>query len=50
MKDFVNTVIPEWFDSRKKPALIENAIENAKKNYEEVNGEPDLYSLLRFIN
>lgn len=44
MKDFVNTVIPGGFDSRKKPALIENAIGNAKKNYKEVNGEPDLYS------
>lgn len=44
MKDFVNTVIPGGFDSRKKPALIENAIGNAKKNYKEVNGGPDLYA------
>lgn len=44
MKDFVNALISGGFDCRKNPALIENAIINAKKNYNEVNGEPDLYS------
>jgi hypothetical protein len=44
MKDFVNDVIPGGFDSRKMPAKMEEAINNAKMNFNTINGEPDLYS------
>ena len=44
IKEFVDAQIPGGFDSRKHPALIEAAIQNAKATYEEENQVPKLYS------
>ena len=44
IKEFVDAQIPGGFDSRKHPALIETAIQNAKATYEEENQVLKLYS------
>ena len=44
IKEFVDAQIPGGFDSRKHPALIEAAIQNAKATYEEENQVLKLYS------
>ena len=44
MKNFVDNMIPGGFDSRKHPAKIDSAINNASANYEECNDAPVLYS------
>ncbi len=44
IKEFVDACIPGGFDSRKHPALIEAAIQNANATYEEECGAPMLYS------
>lgn len=43
-KEFVDAQIPGGFDSRKHPAMIEAAIQNAKATYEEENQVLKLYS------
>lgn len=43
MKNFVDNMIPGGFDSRKHPAKIDSAINNASANYEECNDAPVLY-------
>ena len=44
IKEFVDAQIPGGFDSRKHPAMIEVAIQNAKATYEEENQVLKLYS------
>ena len=44
IKEFVDAQIPGGFDSRKHPAMIEAAIQNAKATYEEENQVLKLYS------
>lgn len=44
IKEFVDAQIPGGFDSRKHPAMIEVAIQNAKAMYEEENQVLKLYS------
>lgn len=44
MKEFVDAQIPGGFDSRKHPARIETAIQNASATYEEECHAPLLYS------
>ena len=44
IKEFVDAQIPGGFDSRKHPAMIETAIQNAKATYEEENQVLKLYS------
>lgn len=44
IKEFVDDQIPGGFDSRKHPAMIEAAIQNAKATYEEENQVLKLYS------
>ena len=44
IKEFVDAQIPGGFDSRKNPAMIEAAIQNAKATYEEENQVLKLYS------
>lgn len=44
IKEFVDAQIPGGFDSRKHPAMIEAAIQNAKATYEEENHVLKLYS------
>ena len=44
IKEFVDAQIPGGFDSRKHPAIIEAAIQNAKATYEEENQVLKLYS------
>ena len=44
IKEFVDAQIPGGFDSRKHPAMIEDAIQNAKATYEEENQVLKLYS------
>ena len=44
IKEFVDAQIPGGFDSRKHPAMIEVAIQNAKATYEEENQALKLYS------
>ena len=44
IKEFVDAQIPGGFDSRKHPARIETAIQNASAVYEEENNAPALYS------
>ena len=44
IKEFVEAQIPGGFDSRKHPAMIEVAIQNAKATYEEENQVLKLYS------
>ena len=44
IKEFVEAQIPGGFDSRKHPAMIEAAIQNAKATYEEENQVLKLYS------
>ena len=44
IKEFVDAQIPGGFDSRKHPAMIEAAIQNAKTTYEEENQVLKLYS------
>ncbi|KAA6326676.1 DNA ligase [termite gut metagenome] len=41
-KTFVNNSIAGGFDSRKHPIHIESAINNAKCNYSDIGGEPDI--------
>ena len=43
-KQFINNVIPGGFDSRSMPIEIENAIINAKNNFEITDNQPRLYS------
>lgn len=43
-KNFVNEKINGGFDSRRHPILLEEAINNSKKNYLEENGNPNLAS------
>ena len=44
IKEFVDAQIPGGFDSRKHPAMIEAASQNAKATYEEENQVLKLYS------
>ncbi len=44
IKEFVDAQIPGGFDSRKHPALIERAIQNASAIYEKEGNAPKLYS------
>lgn len=44
VKKFVDAMIPGGFDSRKHPAKIESAINNASAIYEEYNDAPVLYT------
>ena len=44
IKEFVDAQIPGGFDSRKHPAMLEAAIQNAKATYEEENQVLKLYS------
>ena len=44
IKEFVDAQIPGGFDSRKHPAMIEAAIQNAKATYEEENQVLKRYS------
>lgn len=44
IKEFVDAQIPGGFDSRKHPAMIEAAIQNAKATYEKENQVLKLYS------
>lgn len=44
MKSFVDAMVLGGFDSRKHPALIGIAIQNATKNFCEMNGMPDVFS------
>lgn len=44
IKEFVDAQIPGGFDSRKHPAMIETAIQNAKATYEEENQVLKQYS------
>ena len=44
LKKFVDAMIPGGFDSRKHPAKIESAINNAGAIYEEYNEAPVLYT------
>lgn len=48
MKEFVDALIPGGFDSRKHPAKVETAIQNASAVYEEENNAPALYSTETF--
>ena len=43
-KEFVNKSIPGGFDNRKKPVLIEAAINNSKTNFTMKNEQPEKYS------
>ena len=43
MKKFVDAMIPGGFDSRKHPAKIESAINNASAIYEEYYDDEDIH-------
>jgi hypothetical protein len=43
-KEYVHHEIPGGFDSRKYPAIMNTAIKNAEINFEEENGQPEVYT------